>query len=96
MKLINGDSLLKEAKDRKPLNWTDSPEEIQEQNDWEMFLNMINEASTIDAVPVVRCGECRHFGKTKENDTYCVSPDGLGDPTQYDFCSYGKRKDSTK
>ncbi len=89
MKLINGDSLLKEAKDRKPLNWTDSPEEIQEQNDWEMFLNMINEASTIDAVPVVRCRECvfkQRTGRCVKTGIY-VNDD--------DFCSYGE-KDGTK
>lgn len=47
---------------------------------------------TIDAVPVVRCGECEYFGKNEENDTYCASPHGLSDPTQYDFCPYGERK----
>ena len=46
-------------------------------------------APTVDAVPVVRCMNCRSYNKPKTG--WCevhldrVQPD--------DFCSYGKRKD---
>ena len=59
------------------------------------LLERIEKAPTIDAVPVVRCGECK-------NGTVCVNMKGteyvdcvLDDysvrkPT--DFCSYGERR----
>ena len=50
---------------------------------------------TIDAVPVVRCRECKHY---KDLGTYyrlmdCTHRDGLTNPYEDDFCSYGERKD---
>ena len=48
---------------------------------------------TIDAVPVVRCAQCKHFKRNLENDTYCSSVNGLTDPQEDDFCSYGERKE---
>lgn len=58
----------------------------------------VENAPTIDAVPVVRCRECIHnyglsFNKEfNPNDIVCDywDTDGL---SYYDFCSYGKRKD---
>lgn len=44
---------------------------------------------TVDAVPVVRCKDCRSYNKPKtgwcEVHLDCEHPD--------DYCSYGKRKD---
>lgn len=60
------------------------------------FIAVIDKSPTINAVPVVRCRECRYFGKNEENDTYCASPDGMNAPTQYGFCSNGKRKDGAE
>ena len=61
-------------------------------------LEWIDKAPTIDAVPVVRCRDCKHYKPQKksahwENSAnYCnrvvtikVQPD--------DFCSYGERRD---
>lgn len=58
----------------------------------------IDRAPTIDAVPVVRCKDCKHYKPQKKaahwesRTNYCnrivtikVQP--------YDFCSYGERKD---
>lgn len=50
---------------------------------------------TIDAVPVVRCRECKHY---KDLGTYyrlmdCTHRDGLTNPYEDDFCSYDKQKD---
>ena len=59
----------------------------------------VNDAPTIDAVPVVRCGECHHCKETmdyKGPGLFCsiwgrewqrVQPN--------DFCSYGQRKIET-
>lgn len=53
----------------------------------------VNNAPTIDAAPVVRCRECKHWKRNLENDTYCSHADGLSDPEEHDFCSYGQRKE---
>ena len=54
---------------------------------------ILREAPTVDAVEVVRCAQCKHFKRNLENDTYCSSVNGLTDPQEDDFCSYGERKD---
>ena len=52
---------------------------------------ILREAPTVDAVHVVRCAQCKHFKRNLENDTYCSSVNGLTDPQEDDFCSYGER-----
>ena len=60
-----------------------------------LVLKTIKQTQTVDAVPVVRCGECKH---QKQKD-YCHtvkwcsvwnSINGMGDDG---FCNYGERKD---
>ena len=53
----------------------------------------IMEEPAVDAVTPVRCAQCKHFKRNLENDTYCSSVNGLTDPQEDDFCSYGERKD---
>lgn len=53
----------------------------------------IENAPAVDAVVPVRCKDCKHYGKNLENDTYCSSVNGLTDPEEDDFCSYGERKE---
>ena len=61
------------------------------------FADMISNATTVDAVPVVRCKDCKHYKPQKKSAhwenraNYCnrivtikVQP--------YDFCSHGERK----
>lgn len=49
---------------------------------------------SVDAVPVVRCGECKWF---YESDTVicCEKHTGLALARKDDYCSYGERKDKT-
>lgn len=61
-------------------------------------LRIVDEQPTIDAVPVVRCKDCKHLVLTEEgehNPDDCVCDywmtDGLKDD---DFCSYGERKEN--
>lgn len=49
-----------------------------------------------DVAPVVRCGDCEHFGRNDYNGTYCRSINGLPDPKYDDFCSYGERKEGAE
>ena len=55
--------------------------------------NEVNIAPTIDAVPVVRCRECKHCDP---ENYHCDHPMGTAAPLRRkpdDFCSYGERKE---
>ena len=57
------------------------------------FEKMLSEAPTVDAVPVVRCLECKHYDP--ENH-HCDHYMGTSAPLRHkpdDFCSYGERKE---
>ena len=56
---------------------------------------MLREAPTVDAVPVVRCRDCKHWHK---DTVFCgyMSYDEASERVNWyadDFCSYGERKD---
>lgn len=86
MRLIDADWVLEHIK----------PYELSEE-DWNvtggtairLIHNAIDQAPTIDAVPVVRCKDCEYFGVNDENVPYCFNPFGLDDPEPNGFCNYG-------
>ena len=54
--------------------------------------SFIDNAPTVDAVPVVRCRECKHCDP---ENYHCDHPMGTAAPLKRkpdDFCSYGERK----
>ena len=55
----------------------------------------IDEATTIDAIPVVRCRECvgRPFWEEDHNGVPVCLLSGLYVRSEDDFCSYGERKE---
>ena len=61
---------------------------------WNGLIELIEKAPTIDAVPVVRCRECKHRGT--DDCIFHIK----GEPADEelllkldnDFCSYGERK----
>ena len=55
---------------------------------WNGVINLIEKAPTIDAVPVVRCRECKHHKYTSvtEYEHCCLTGQTVG---YDDFCSYG-------
>ena len=59
----------------------------------------IEQAPTVDAVEVVRCGECRWASDYGEKYLYCqMNRDVNGDcraVSKHGFCSYGERKENT-
>ena len=57
---------------------------------------LIDDATTVDAVPVVRCRECvgRPFWEEDHNGVPVCLLSGLYVRSEDDFCSYGERKDS--
>ena len=50
--------------------------------------------STVDAVAVVRCGNCKHYFRPEYKDRgYCDFDDGLCGTVKNDsFCCYGERR----
>ena len=52
--------------------------------------------NTRHAPQIGRCGECSHFHRNLENDTYCSCTGGLSDPEEDDFCSYFEQKGEMK
>ena len=61
-----------------------------------LWRRTVKSAPTVDAVPVVRCGEClsceRHFKRNGEPHHYRCSFFDIEIEPQ-DFCSYGERRD---
>lgn len=57
---------------------------------WNSVLTIINNAHTVDAVPVVRCAACRH-AETDKIGCYCNLHDDR--VAENGFCSYGERKE---
>ena len=53
----------------------------------------IEKLPTIDAVPVIRCKDCRFWGT--EQDGYCAAIDDpyMLETEEDDFCSWGEKKD---
>ena len=47
----------------------------------------------VDAVPVVRCKDCKHRADATEKGNYLCNRKMLGLVRPDDFCSFGERKD---
>lgn len=63
------------------------------------FRGMLKKAPTIDAVPVVRCKDCKHsFERSgrKPFGCYLRGKNGITLHDGDDFCSYGERKESNE
>ena len=57
------------------------------------FIAVIDKSPTIDAIPVVRCINCKYKG-VLWRETICDHPNGMLHKVKpEDFCSYGKRKE---
>ena len=53
----------------------------------------VENAPTIDAVPVVQCKDCRYKYMAKVNDKgFLICPASGMEITDDDFCSYGERR----
>ena len=66
---------------------------------WNGLIELIEEAPTIDAVPVVRCRECKHLNVVNRKELYahCPKTNTVFLPFELDtrehFCSLGERKE---
>ena len=90
MRLIDADWVLEHT---KPYELSDEDWSVTGGTAIRLIRNAIDQAPTIDAVPVVRCEDCKYFGTNDENVPYCLNPFGLDDPELNGFCNYGRKKD---
>ena len=86
MRLIDADWVLEHT---KPYELSDEDWSVTGGTAIRLIHNAVDNAPTIDAVPVVRCKDCKYFGLNDENVPYCSNPFGLDDPEPNGFCSYG-------
>lgn len=81
MRLIDADALYRDIKKNVGAYYPEH-EDIKDE-----CLCEVNEAPTVDAVEVVRCGECKHYGTSG-----CAMDAFSFDVTEESFCSYGERR----
>ena len=60
------------------------------------FENCENFISAADVVEVVRCSECKYFGKELKQGKHSCLNYQLPYCLENDYCSYGERKDDDK
>lgn len=89
MRLIDADALME-----KERSWLRDGDVL-----WSIPPSHIDLTPTIDAVPVVRCGECHHCKETMDHKGPGLFCSIWGREWQRvqpnDFCSYGQRKIET-
>lgn len=52
---------------------------------------VVGDAPTVDAVPVVRCRECRYYVAVTSTKFVCGHPGGMRFAFDSDYCSLGER-----
>lgn len=70
----------------------DKNQELKDTAAYRTFENVIKglqKAPTVDAVPVVRCKDCKHFNGVRG---CCDNVRGLCISNPNEFCSYGERR----
>ena len=92
MRLIDGNALIELINGGYDLDFNEVPETKRE------LLRMIMEQPTVDAVPVVRCKNCKYFtrdtitGVTIPGTEYCIFTMN-NRIEENDFCSRAERKE---
>lgn len=85
MRLIDADALFKEFGRTAWYNNADRDAIAEE---------ILSQMPTIDAVPVVRCAECKWFDKGGNGVApICTKHSGLAGANEFSFCSYGEKND---
>lgn len=58
---------------------------------WYTFMDDIQKQPTVDAIPVIRCKDCKWY-EMGEEETYCREL-GIFNTDYTSYCSYAKRKE---
>ena len=56
---------------------------------------VIDACPTVDAVPVVRCRECRYYAVPGATISFCIHRNGMKFTRDSDYCSRGERRDQS-
>lgn len=59
----------------------------------ENIVMMINQADTVDAVPVVRCRDCKYLYTDEYGFLACAESGAMLSPEEDDYCSRGQRRE---
>lgn len=59
-------------------------------DDAHMITRALSTAPTVDAVPVVRCRECRYYAASGATTSFCIHPGGMKFTSDSDYCSRGR------
>lgn len=64
---------------------------------WNGLINIINDAPTVDAVPVVRCKDCKYgsYDSKPNGAMVCLRTNDGFWRKETDFCSYGEYQTNT-
>lgn len=93
-RLIDADALNKEFRDFVRAS---NNSDFEPTPNWNDAVSLVGSAPTVDAVEVVRCGECKWFDRTELSGT--VEPIGYRCKLKQrfvdadDFCKYGERRE---
>lgn len=91
-RLIDADKLLEIYK--KWIPQLSSKEDEGDRRGVETCISVLEDMQTVDAVPVVRCRECKHYEIHKPKVLENCERNGYIIPMKPDdFCFYGERKD---
>lgn len=85
-RLIDADKLLQQIKFDYDLDYGETLIDPRD------FADAVCDSPTVDAVPVVRCKDCKYY-KPDEYECGCDCPAGLPYVKADDFCSYGERNE---
>lgn len=96
MRLIDVDALIADLYDEQKHSHLMAPFKLCTADRVDLKF-LLNEAPTIDAAPVVRCGECKYCEVVETligPDTCCVNQgDMLVHKDVDDYCSWGERRE---
>lgn len=97
VRLIDATPILKDFWKIADRTISKNPYENVKINAYRRCFERVAYAPTVDAVPVVRCGKCKHYlypYTLDSGETFglCGIHD-TADLSEYDFCSHGERKD---
>ena len=83
MRLIDADEVMRKANDSFKSAGLHG-------EDFRKFKRWVNKSPTVDAVEIVRCGNCDWWNRETKG---CKRNPSVGPWWEDDFCSYGERED---
>ena len=90
---IEREALIKTCEEIIQIRWNETTAPVSWSHAYADFIEDIEEQPVADVIPVVRCKDCKHYEIGKDYESYCNHINGLDKAKDYDFCSYGERKE---